>query len=87
MLRAPPDEEEEEGAGLRKGLVLLDKGGAVKSIPFSSSVYDVVTLPCSHWLAVARWEEPRVCREEEEELCCSDTLTPAKGGACSRLLA
>lgn len=33
------------------------EGGAPKSIPFSSSVYDVLTPSCSHWLAATEGEE------------------------------
>lgn len=52
-----PEEEE-----LRKGLLQVweEEGGALKSIPNRSSVYDVFILLCSHWLAATKREEPDV---------------------------
>lgn len=69
LLRGSAGATPEEGEELRNGLLWLleeeDKGGgALKSIPSSSSVYDLLTLTsllCSHWLAFSpdRREEVR----------------------------
>lgn len=55
QMSVSPEEEE-----LRNGLLCLEGGGALKSIPSSSSVYDLLAFPwllCSHWLTADRWEE------------------------------